>query len=169
MRELPVILCLEGRPCVVVGGGAVGARRAQALAEAGARVRVVDPSPCEALEALSLAGKLELTRRPVEASDLDGAFLVVVATNDPRVNLAVAELAAARGALLNRADDATQGDLRFMARARRGPITLAVSVRPAAPAVSRDLVRELAGRVDQAWLDRAALAARRRRSVPGDR
>jgi uroporphyrin-III C-methyltransferase / precorrin-2 dehydrogenase / sirohydrochlorin ferrochelatase len=82
-------LDLTGRAVLVVGGGPVAARRAQALLADGAAVTVVAPDVCETLRDLALAGEVELHRREVESGDLDGAWLVHTATGDSITDLAV--------------------------------------------------------------------------------
>ncbi len=68
---LQVQLRVEGRTCLVVGGGTVGTRRAKALLDAGAKVVVVDPSPSPALEELASTGRVELKLRTFSDTDID--------------------------------------------------------------------------------------------------
>ncbi|MEM6553712.1 MAG: NAD(P)-dependent oxidoreductase [Planctomycetota bacterium] len=142
MGRVPVMLELDGRRCVVVGGGPVGAKRAGALHAAGAEVVVVSPSGVEALRGLADRGVLWV-ERGFEADDLDGVFLVVVATGDSAVNAAVASAAAERGVLVNRADDASAGGLTFMASGEREGVTVAVDSGGASAAAAGRL-RDLA-------------------------
>jgi uroporphyrin-III C-methyltransferase / precorrin-2 dehydrogenase / sirohydrochlorin ferrochelatase len=86
-------LDLVGRRVVVAGAGAVGTRRARALAAEGAHVALVDPFPSDAARGLAQAppaGRVELVERPVREGDVDGAWLVVAATAHPDVDAAVA-------------------------------------------------------------------------------
>jgi len=141
------MLNVRGRRAVIVGGGRVAARRAGGLLDAGARVTVVSPRFDERLDAPAL----ERVERPYRSGDLAGAFLVVVATDDPNVNEAAAAEARSVGALLNRADEPERGDLVVPAHARRGPVTLSVhtdGVSPAAAAAIRD---SLADALDPDW------------------
>lgn len=165
-QPLPVMLNLAGRRCVVVGGGAVGARRAAALVAAGAQVVVVAPQMDETLDGLLI----ERAQRGYAAGDLDGAFLVVVATDDPAVNRCVADDAAAAGVLTNRADDAAAGDFTVMAHERRGPVTLAVDTGGSSAAAGKAIRDQLAAALDPAWptlLDAARPWRRRlQKSVP---
>src|SRR5688500_7812670 len=100
MPDLPAMLRVAGRVCVVVGGGPVAARRAKALAEAGALVRVIAPKVDAAIQELDVT----IEPRPYRSGDLEDAFLVVVATDDAKLNAAVATDAHRIGALVNRAD-----------------------------------------------------------------
>ena len=144
----PVTLDLAGRTAVVVGGGAVAARKAAGLLAAGCgTVRVVSPDVGSAMP----AGVEHVAERYAGPRHLVGAFLAFAATNDRAVNDAVVRDAAAAGILVNRADadDALPGDFATPALLRRGPVTVAVSAGSAAlTAAVRD---GLAGRWDDRW------------------
>ena len=87
-------LVLVGRKVVVVGGGHVAQRRVPTFLAAGAAVTLVSPEVTPALE--GLAGELTLVLRDFTESDLDGAWYVVAATDDPEVNARVAAAAESR-------------------------------------------------------------------------
>lgn len=70
MRYFPIFLDLQDRRCVVVGGGAVAARKVDMLTRGG---RLAD---------LRSAGRIEHLGAAFRADHLDGAGLVVAATND---------------------------------------------------------------------------------------
>jgi siroheme synthase-like protein len=111
MTGLPVTLNLHDVPCLVVGAGSVGARRAESLRAAGARVTVVAPEH----------------NRTFRPGDSSGHRLVVAATGDPTINDAVEADAHAHGAWCNRADRPDGGDLAFAAVLRHGGVTIGVS------------------------------------------
>ena len=137
----PVMLDLSARPCLVVGGGAVAERKVEGLVEAGARVTVV--SPTLTLRLLRLATDAHLRWRPREyvTGDVDGFVLVMVATNDASVNVAVAAECRARDVLINCADDPARCDFILPSVLRRGALTVTVSTGGASPTMAR-LVRE---------------------------
>ena len=89
----PLALRLDGRRVLVVGGGAVATRRVPALLDAGADVVLVSPELTPALHALVDAGRLAWAARRFEPSDVDGAWLVQVAVDDP---MAAGEVSAPR-------------------------------------------------------------------------
>ena len=144
---------VDGRRCVVVGGGTVGTRRARDLAAAGARVTVVAPDVTEALVDLVATGEVNLEQVPATSEVLDrvlpGAVLVVVATDRTEVNELVAEAARELGVLVNRADDAASGDVTWTTPVRRGPVHFAVSTGGEAPAVARFVAQQLDEGLDQ--------------------
>ncbi|MEO1237289.1 MAG: bifunctional precorrin-2 dehydrogenase/sirohydrochlorin ferrochelatase [Planctomycetota bacterium] len=149
--SIPVMLKLAGRRCVVVGGGPAAARRAHTLREAGAEVVVVAPRMDASLVGNGVG--IVCHERGYAEGDLEGAFLVVVATDDGGLNKRVAADAAAGGALVNRADDAEAGDVTVMAHGRRGPLTVAVDTGHVSSAASKVLRDELVASVDEAWVE----------------
>ena len=93
MNFLPVFLRLEQQPCLVIGGGEVAARKVQLLLRAGAQVTLVAPELCTSLHRLHADQHVEWFHREFSESDLDGAVLVVAATNVAAVNRSVSGLA----------------------------------------------------------------------------
>jgi uroporphyrin-III C-methyltransferase/precorrin-2 dehydrogenase/sirohydrochlorin ferrochelatase len=83
----PLLLDLTGRPVLVVGAGAVGARRAAGLADAGATVHLVAPVVDDALAA---DDRVTVSRRRYLMSDLDGIWLVEACTGDELVDAQIA-------------------------------------------------------------------------------
>jgi len=134
---------LEGARAVVVGGGAVAARKVGALLEARAEVLVVAPQLSPALEALAEAGRLSALRRGYRSEDLEGAFLVVVATNRREVNALASRDAIARRLLLNCADDPASSNFFLPSVLRRGDLRIAISTGGASPAWAAGLRRRL--------------------------
>lgn len=119
--RFPLFVDLSGKKAVVVGGGAVGLRRARALWEFGAAVTVIAPS----LGALP-EGAARLERR-YQAGDLAGAFLAVAATDDRAVNHAVWEEARSGGVLVNVCDCPEECDFFFPALCRAGNLSAGVA------------------------------------------
>ncbi|MFD6139363.1 uroporphyrinogen-III C-methyltransferase [Promicromonospora sp. NPDC060271] len=117
----PLGLKIAGRLVVVVGGGPVAARRARALVEAGARVRVIAPDVCEELSVLaqvSPPGAVELVARAYRAGDLDEAWLVHTATGSPTVDQQVSDDAERARVFCVTAGDASVGSAWVPAVAR---------------------------------------------------
>lgn len=161
LAGLPVMLDVTGRRCVVIGGGAVGVRRARSLAEAGARVIMI---ALQVHPSARLAG-VNIEERAFEPDDLNGALLVVIATDVPEINDMISAAADQRGVLVNRADDASQGNLTFMTSHRDGPLTVAVHTGGASASTAvkiRDLVTE---NLDPDWAGLLACALVARREI----
>lgn len=151
----PVALDVRGKTCVVVGGGAVGLRKALGLAEAGADVLVVAPKASEKLQGYVEEGRFRYVKASFEPIHLNGAFLVVAATDRPDVNTAVAHAAKTQGALLNLAAPAgereEEGDFIAMATVRRGDLLLALTTNGAGPALAARLKSDLEERFGPEW------------------
>jgi len=75
-------LKLSGRRCLVVGGGEVGLEKVEGLLACGGDVALVAPEAEPALAAYAAEGSIVWERRAYEPADLDGAFMVIAATND---------------------------------------------------------------------------------------
>jgi uroporphyrin-III C-methyltransferase/precorrin-2 dehydrogenase/sirohydrochlorin ferrochelatase len=158
----PSGLRLTGRRVVVVGGGHVAQRRIPGLLAAGARVVVVSPVVTPAIEGQVLAGEIEWLERGFADADLDEAWYVLAATDDPAVNTRVSAAAETSRTFCVRADDATEATAWTPAVGRYDGLTVAVLGRrePRRTAAVRDAV--ITG------LHEGTIAAgERRRPTPG--
>jgi siroheme synthase-like protein len=131
--QYPVLLSLTGRPCLVVGGGPVAARKARGLLAAGADVTVVAPEISPEVEAIGV----HVERRAYQRGDVAGFRLVIAATDDPAVNGAVYDDADAAGIWVNAADDPGTCSFTLPAVLRRGDLTVSVSTAGHSPALAR--------------------------------
>ncbi|MEU5938610.1 uroporphyrinogen-III C-methyltransferase [Micromonospora sp. NPDC047548] len=158
----PLGLRLAGRRVVVVGGGAVATRRVPALLDAGADVVLVAPGLTPALHAHVDAGRLHWAPRRFAPADLDGAWLVQVAVDDPLAAASVSAAAAERRIFCVRADDRSAATAWTPAVTRHGPVTVAVlgGGDPRRAMSVRDAVRDL-------LTVRTGLAAAGRDTTPG--
>lgn len=140
-KWLPVQIRAAGRLAVLVGAGVVARRKAEKLLGAGARVRAIAREFSPAWDALAVE---KLPRAYAGAADLEGAFLVVAATDDPVLNGRIAAEARALNALVLRADDPGDSDLAFPATLRRGALTVSFATDGLSPAYAARLKREAA-------------------------
>ena len=122
----PAGLFLEGRRVVVVGGGNVAQRRVPGLLVSGADVLVVSPEVRPALEGMAQSGEITWRRGPFEPADLDGAWYVIAATDDPAANDLVTEEAERRRIFCVRSDAAERATAWTPAVGRHGDVTIAV-------------------------------------------
>lgn len=134
-----LLLQLAGERCVVIGGGRVATRRVQSLLAAGADVLVISPAQTNTLQTLMETHRITHVHRPYQVGDLEGAKLVIAATNSADVNRAVQEEATRLGVLCNRADDGKAGDFIVPAVVHVGGVQIAISTFGAAPSVAKDL------------------------------
>lgn len=161
VSSLPLMVRLDGRSVLVVGGGAVATAKARMLQGCGARVTLVAPWFCAEARALEGVERLERRYRP---ADLAGRWLVVTAVDDETVSAAVAADAEAARIFCNAADRPAFCSVTLMATHRDGDVTVAVSTDGASPAAAtwlRDrLAESLGGRSGR--LVRLASQARQR-------
>jgi precorrin-2 dehydrogenase/sirohydrochlorin ferrochelatase len=139
----PVLLSLAGRLVVVVGGGAVGVRKASAASAACAAVRVVDPRSPLALP----PGTIHIPEA-YRAEHLIGASLAFACAT-PEVNARVVADARERGVWVNAATRPDEGDFTLPAVVRRGDLVLAVSTGGASPALARRVRERLEAEFDE--------------------
>ncbi len=137
-------LRLDGRRCLVVGGGEIGLEKVEGLLVCGAAVTLVAPEAGAALEALAAEGSIVWERRDYEPADLDGSFLVIAATGDSEVNITVHEHAEARAMLVNVVDVPPLCNFILPAIVRTGPLAIAISTAGASPALAKRMKREIA-------------------------
>jgi len=142
--QYPVNLVLDGRTCLVVGGGRVALRKVEGLLACGARVVVVAPLVDPGLT--DLAGVVVHVRRWVP-EDLAGMWLVIAATDDSAVNRAVYEAGERAGVWVNGADDPANCAFTLPSVVRRGDLMVAVSTSGRSPALSAWLRRRLEGEI----------------------
>lgn len=147
---MPVDLLLEGRPCLVVGGGKVASRKVGHLLEAGARVKVVCTAVSDELATWSAAGRVDLVSRKFKSSDLNGQFLVFAATDDPEVNRRVIDGCRKRGILCNAADQNwPNGDFLTPAICRKAGLVVTVSTGGRSCRMARIVKDEIARIIDK--------------------
>ena len=144
MSDFPIALHGERVTAVVIGGGSVGTRKALALVEAGAQVRVVSPDVTLDLAEAEREHRLTIVRESYRPSQLDPATLVIAATDSREVNAQIAVDAHLRGKLVNITDFPDEGNFHTMALHRSGDVTIAVSAGgvPGAAARIRDAIAE---------------------------
>ncbi len=148
----PVTLTrLETKLCMVVGGGQVAERKVYALLAADARVRIVAPVITVRLQELAEERIVEWAQRRWEADDLQGCFLVIAATDDPKINHEVATEALERGCLVNVVDDPDYCNFLTPAVIQRGDLTIAISTGGQVPALSGYLRSRLENEFGPEW------------------
>ncbi|MBM3127372.1 MAG: bifunctional precorrin-2 dehydrogenase/sirohydrochlorin ferrochelatase [Chloroflexi bacterium] len=138
MSHYPISL-VDLEHAIVVGGGAVAARKVRGLLDAGARVTVIAPQLTRELEDLARDSRIAVIRRAYQNGDLREARVVIAATDDAEVNHAVSADARARGILVNVVDDPAHCTFHVPALVRRGNLAIAISTGGASPALAKHL------------------------------
>lgn len=141
----PAFLDLEGRNVLVVGGGAVALHKAISLGEAGARITVVAPDTHADMR--HVPGVARIVKAKFKAAHLakgpKAPWLVVAATDDEKLNAAVAAACAKARVWANVVDRPALCSFIVPAVVHQGLVTFAVSTGGASPALAKFLAGRL--------------------------
>ncbi|MFO8174738.1 MAG: precorrin-2 dehydrogenase/sirohydrochlorin ferrochelatase family protein [Gemmatimonadota bacterium] len=150
MKYLPVGLRIQGKKCVVVGGGRIGTRKVRSLLEAGASVVLVSPKATSELVELAASGRILWAREPYRLQHLHGAFLAVAATDRQELNAQVAEDAGEARILVCDASSAERSRIIFGALHAGEGFTVAVFTDGENPAGARSVRDQIAAFLSEA-------------------
>ena len=143
MNFLPIFYNISGKACLVVGGGAIAARKAELLLKAEGRVRVVAPEIDDRIREMSVSHALEFEQREFVVDDLSGAICVIAATNDMAVNQEISGQAQARGIPVNVVDNPELCSFIMPSMIDRSPVQIAISTGGVSPVLARMLRSKL--------------------------
>lgn len=143
MSYYPIMIQLEGMKAVVVGGGVVAQRKIDTLLDYHADVHVISRELTPKLNKYLEEQRIKLSGYEFKDSHLDGAFVVIAATDDPLLNRQVSEKASARGLLINAVDQPTDCNFIVPSILRRGDLLVAVSTSGKSPAFAKKVREEL--------------------------
>jgi precorrin-2 dehydrogenase/sirohydrochlorin ferrochelatase len=161
----PVFLNLTGRKCVIIGGGQVAEGKISKLLDSGAKIIVISPDATQGICGFAERGQIEFELRKYQDGDLQGAFLVVAATNDTVVNQEIFEEAEKQGILLNAVDDMPRCSFIAPSIVEKGPVTVAISTGGASPALARKLREKMDVSSALDWADATSVLSKARQVV----
>ncbi len=139
----PVYLNLTEQLCVVIGGGKVAARKVSSLIACDAKVKVISPQVSKYLETAENAGKITICRRKYRPEDINGAFIVISATDNEELNLQVAVACSLQNIPVNIVNAPAKGSFIVPAVVRRGSLAIAVSTDGKSPSLARKIKEDL--------------------------
>jgi precorrin-2 dehydrogenase / sirohydrochlorin ferrochelatase len=142
MKYYPIYLDIKDRVCLVVGGGAVGARKALRLVKCGAKVKVISDRFAQVFETKEYNGMV-LESKAYDRCDLEGIFIVFAATDNSKMNMQIMNDAKACDTLCNIADSQDLSDFILPSVVDRGDLVLAVSTSGASPAMAKQIRQDL--------------------------
>lgn len=142
-KYYPALIDLEGKKCLVVGGGNVAARKVSSLLRSGARVTVISPQINPLLRVEAELGMVTWVPREYEPGDARGFFLVIAASSSKSVNRAVAD--EARNGLVDVVDSPRDSTFIVPSAIRRGDLIIAISTLGKSPALASRIREELEG------------------------
>jgi precorrin-2 dehydrogenase / sirohydrochlorin ferrochelatase len=154
------IACLKltGRRCVVVGGGDIGLEKVEGLLACDGEVTLIAPDAEPALRDYAHEGSISWEQRAYAGpEDLEGVFMVIAATNDSEVNIAVFEDAERRAMLVNIVDVPPLCNFILPAILRTGPLAIAISTSGASPALAKRIKREISEQFGEPYAQLAVL------------
>jgi len=149
----PVYLNLNQKNCLVVGGGKVAERKIETLMEYEANVKVVSPLVENRIEEWASQGKIELNHAVFCEEDLEGIFIVFIATDHYSINQKIAAMCRERRILVNAVDDPPNCDFYVPAVLRRKSLSIAISTEGKSPLFASRLKQKLSQHVPEAYGD----------------
>ncbi len=125
---LPLMVRLQGRRVLVVGGGRVATHKVALLRQHGGLITVVSPCLSSELQQLVASGAIDYLARRFEVADVAGRLLVVAATDDGAVNRAVVAACRRAGVMVGAVDESWPlGDFITPATIREAGMVVALS------------------------------------------
>ena len=137
MQALPIFFNIKNRLCVVIGGGDVATRKVTMLLKASAAITLYSPEICHELDAMANAGKIKYVKAGFVENQLAGACLVISATDNEAVNIAVSVAAKAKGIPVNVVDSPELCTFTMGSIVDRSPVVIAISSEGTAPVLAR--------------------------------
>jgi len=156
---------LDGRQVLVVGAGRVGEPKIRALLQTGAKIRVIANQASAAVREWSQNGEIALEERGFVLSDLDNAFLVVVATSSRDLNELIFQEAQCRRILCNVVDVPEQCDFYYPAVVQRGDLQIAISTSGQSPSLAQRIRQQLERQFGPGYANWVAELGETRRKV----
>lgn len=153
---VPLMIDFKDKPVVILGGGNVGLRKAKIFCRAGARVRVISKEFAKGFDALPV-DKLEVSSLD-DLRVLDGAFIVIAATDDPDMNSRISRACKQKAIMCNSVDN-QESEVYLPSIMTRGALTICISTKGESPALSRMARLEIEKIIGPEWGRMAALQA----------
>jgi len=161
-KYYPILLNIQDKKCLVVGGGNVAWRKVCSLKDAGARVTVVSPEFCPEMEKET---GIERIRQKYEEEFLNGVLVVVASTDDEEVNKKIYYDAVKMGILVNVVDRPEFCSFIVPATISRGDLSISISTGGASPALARNIRESLEKQFGDEYGEFAKLLSETRRKV----
>lgn len=149
---LPLHINVKNRPVLVVGGGKIAYRRLILFLEEGAKVTVVSPEIIKDIEDLFYKKLISWQQKKVELSDLQTAFIIIAATNDPAINEWVAANVN-EFQLVNVASNMTKGNFIVPKSVKKGRLSISVSTNGASPKRAKEICEQLSSQFDEEQIE----------------
>jgi precorrin-2 dehydrogenase/sirohydrochlorin ferrochelatase len=146
----PIMLDLEGKKVVVVGGGRVAERKVNGLLETGAYIFLISPNVTEGLKNLSAEGKINWEQGVFSVESIKNAFMIFAVTNDKKTNHRI-KAAAAAHQLVMMADNPRESDFHVPSHFQQGRLNIAISTGGASPILASRIREQLEEQFDETY------------------
>ena len=143
MDYLPLFLDIKNKPCLIVGGGIIAARKVAILSRAQAIITLIAPEISEELQNKVNGNTIKWEQKKFAPEDLQSYQLVIAATDDREINVEIAMHCRNQNILVNTADDIRNCDFILPSIIDRSPVQIAVSTCGASPVLARMLRAKL--------------------------
>lgn len=165
-KWFPINLSIENKKCVVIGAGAVAEGKVTSLLNCGANVFLISPEVRSSIiDQYIEEGRVIFYKRKADIEDIQGAFLIICATDDYNCNKMIFEAADSKNIIVNSVDELDNSNFIFPAIYKNGDITLAVSTGGKSPLFSGVLKNILSKIVDEKYSLMADIYAKYRQKA----
>jgi precorrin-2 dehydrogenase/sirohydrochlorin ferrochelatase len=169
MSYYPVLIQLDGKKVIVVGGGTVAQRKIETLLVYGAVVQVVSRDLTPRLRKYREEGKIGFLGQEFSENCLEKAFMLIAATDDPHLNHQVSRKAKEKGLLVNAVDQPSDCNFIVPSILRRGDLLIAVSTSGKSPALAKKVREALEERFGNEYESLLILMGRLREEIRSKR
>lgn len=149
LMTTPLMINLNRRNCLVIGGGRIAARKIRFLLKEGAKVTVISQGLSKELGELRpqfrYVKKAYSTENIGDVADAlpTDCFLAVIATNQKELNEGISGELRRKVPLINIVDNQEQSNFFFPAYLKRGLLKIAVSTSGASPILAKKIKNQL--------------------------
>ena len=166
MAFFPFMIQMQDKLCVIGGGGKVAYRKVSMMLSFGACVTVIAPKICDELQKIeSKQDALLLVQRPFEDGDIEGADVVIMATNDSEVNSHIAAICKDKRILVNVVDVKKDCGFYFPAIIKQEDVVVSVSTGGSAPALASQIKKSIKSHLPDNCGDMAKTLLEKRNEV----
>lgn len=139
MAVFPLFIDLKGKRCVIIGAGRVAERKIETLLEFSTDILVISPETTERIQQLKWEDKLVVIKKRYSEEDIEGAFMVIAATSDSKVNEKIYCDAVKRNIFVNVVDNPERCTFIFPSVVKRGELVVGISTSGSYPVLSKKI------------------------------
>ncbi|MFV9511086.1 precorrin-2 dehydrogenase/sirohydrochlorin ferrochelatase family protein [Tepidibacillus sp. LV47] len=138
-----MLVNMENRPCLVIGGGKVAERKIHRLLQSKAKVTVISPSVTEQIHKLVEKQQIIWLEREYQKGDMKGFFLIIIATDQTEVNQRIYQEVNHQVQLVNVVDAPELCTFLVPSTVTRGHLQISISTHGASPGLAKKIRQEI--------------------------